>query len=423
MYKFNFGRQESLDHELPRITDINDRYRHTYIIGSTGSGKTSLMLRMALYDIEQGLACIFIDPKGEHARQLYTLVSDKSRVTYFSYENPSITINPLRKEGYQLNDIIDEFIEIINILIKQTSPTNPDISENMKEVLSEAIQVLKPEDRNIDFLYEFLRYPETRKGYLQGNSSKYWQMVDKKGKKSGATEEAQTAKRLSIRLSKFVQDERLKRVVNGENQLDISKVANNKEVIIVDTSGMSMEKQVYITALFSFAIKSYVTFQKQETYQPLMFYLDECWMGVNESFEYLLKVARSYKVGFTLAHQDIASFPSQKTLKCIMGNCNTKISFFPAGADEARMMAEVYGLTKNELRDLDKYYAWVRILNKNTLVKTFPPPESEVIEKPPKTIIHLHKEEEVHKEIPKETEKEYIPELECNFLKDCWFSC
>lgn len=423
MYQFDFGRLENLKDDLPRIQDLKDRFRHTYIIGSTGTGKTSLMLRMALHDIKQGMACIFIDPKGEHARQLYSLIPDKSRVTYFSYENPTITINPLRKDGYLLNDLIDEFIEILDLLIRHTSPTNPSASENMKELLSEAIKAIEEKDRNIDFLYEFLRFEDFRKEYFGKKIPKYWQAATSKGKKGGSSEEAQTARRLSIRLSKFVQDERLKRVINGKNELDIAKIAKNKEIIIVDTSMMSDEKRIYITALFSFAVKSYLVFQKQEKYYPLMFYIDEFWMGVNESFEHLLKTARSYKVGFTLAHQDIASFPSRNTLKCILGNCNTKIAFFPAGADEARLMAELYGIPQKELRNLDKYYAWVRIFNKNSLVKTFPPPVPDHIEDPPINKMQLKPGKTLMTEAMETAQPSKKRETECNFLKDCWFPC
>lgn len=423
-YQFDFGRIESLEYELARITGLKDRYRHCYIIGTTGTGKTSLMLRMALYDITQGLAVIFIDPKGDHARQLYSLAPNKEKVTYFSYENPSLTINPLRKDGYRIDDLIDEFIEILNILIAKTSPSNPSASENMKEVLGEAIRVLKEEDRNIDFLYDFLRYESTRQGYLQkhyGNKVPlYWQKFDQKNKYGNPSEEAQTAKRLSIRLNKFVQDERLKKVINGPNELDISQLTKNKEIIIVDTSGMSKEKRIYITALFSFAVKSYVEFQKQLVYQPLMFYLDECWMGINESFEYLLKFARSFKVGFTMAHQEVSSFPSVKTLKSIISLSNIKIAMFPAGPDEAKLMAEVYGLQKKDFIELDEYQAWVRIKNKNSLVKAFAPPVVEKMLEPPVLDDERMAENYVTGENKASKDKK-IDGADFYFLKECWF--
>lgn len=410
MYEFRFGRLKDLKHPLARIRDIEFRYRHTYILGGTGTGKTSLMLRMALYDINYGCACIFIDPKGEHARELYNLIPDKSRVTYFSYQNPTLTINPLRKKGYRIDDLADEFAEILDILIKQTSPTNPPASENMKEILTETLSSLKENDRNIDTLYDFLRYEEKRTKYLGRDKSTYWKNFDnpQRGRQS---DEAATAKRIAVRLNKFIKDERFRKIVAGENQLDIADIAKNRKVIIVDTSGMTLDKRVYITSLFSFAVKSYCEFQKQEKYYPLMVYLDECWMGINESFDYLLSFARSFKVSLTLAHQDLHQFPDYKTVKRIASKCTTKVAFFPPGNDEARLMAEIFGLIQEDFRNLEKYEAWVRIGNKNSLVKTFAPPISEPSEIPSQI------KERTEEYGNAEKEKQGV-----NFLRDCWFS-
>lgn len=411
MYNLRFGRIQNLSYPLARITDINERYQHTYILGGTGSGKTSLMLRMALYDIKYGCACIFIDPKGDHAKALYNLIPDKDRVLYFSYKHPSLIINPLKKSGYRTNDLIDEFTEILDIVIKQTSPANPPASENMKEILYEAITNIQRKDRDIGFLYEFLRYETVRNKYFGRGKPIYWENFDQRhgGRES---DESLTAKRIAVRLNKFIKDESFKRIVSGENQLDIADIARNKKVVIVDTSGMSLDKRVYITALFTFAVKSYCEFQKQTEYHPLMIYLDECWMGINDSFQYLLSFARSFKVGLTLAHQDLHQFPDYKTVKKISSICNTKVAFFPPGYDEARFMSDSFGLEPSDFLNLDKYEAWVRIGNQNSLVKTFPPPKIDMQEDSPK-MNNLKATPEHQRE-----EKSVI-----NFLRDCWFSC
>ena len=411
-YNLRFGRLQNLEHPLARIRDIKTRYEHTYILGPPGAGKTSLMLRMALYDINYGCACIFIDPKGEHARALYNLIPDKSRVIYFSYETPSLVINPLRKKGYKLNDISDEFAEILDIVIKQTSPTNPPASENMKEVLWHAISSLREKDRNIDKLADFLRYEDIRNKYLGRDMSRFWQAVHAKigGRLS---DEAMTAKRIAVRLHKFVDDERFKKIVTGENQLDIADIAKNKKVVIVDTSNMAMDKRIYITSLFSFAVKSYCDLQKQKKYYPLMFYLDECWMGINDSFEYLLAFSRSFKVGITLGHQNIHQFPSSQTVKKITSTCYTKIGFAPAGNEEARLLSEIYGLTQQDFRNLEKFEAWAKIGNQNSLIKMFPPPVPDTDENP------AWKEDVV-------TGEERAGQVEygsVNFLRETWFSC
>jgi type IV secretory pathway VirB4 component len=44
-----------------------DRFSHVYIIGKTGTGKSTLIETMALRDIERGLGCAVIDPHGDGA--------------------------------------------------------------------------------------------------------------------------------------------------------------------------------------------------------------------------------------------------------------------------------------------------------------------------------------------------------------------
>lgn len=131
-------------------------------------------------------------------------------------------------------------------------------------------------------------------------------------------------------------------------------------------------------------------------------------MGINDSFEYLLSFARSFKVGLTLAHQDIHQFPDYKTVKKITSICNTKVSFLPAGNEEARLMAEIYGLEQADFRDLEEYEAWVRIGNQNSLVKTYPPPKPESVEISTADIV---------------PDMEIMEKQTVNFLRDCWFSC
>ena len=83
-YNLDLGNIYDIDHDRAVIEKIETRFQHTYILGTTGAGKTTTMERMALYDINYGCACIFIDPKGKHVKRLYSLVPDKERIIYFS---------------------------------------------------------------------------------------------------------------------------------------------------------------------------------------------------------------------------------------------------------------------------------------------------------------------------------------------------
>ncbi len=163
MYNLSLGFiANDLKQELPEFWDIKDRYEHTYIVGKTGMGKSSLLEHMAAYDIEKDLAVIFIDPKGESCKKLYHLTKDKSRIHFISINSPTV-INPLHKEGYKLNNLIQEFIQILDVLITLTA-SNPESTVLMREIIYQAMHsITKEENKNIDFLTKFLLYPDVRK--------------------------------------------------------------------------------------------------------------------------------------------------------------------------------------------------------------------------------------------------------------------
>lgn len=415
-YEFRFGRLEDLSHPQAKIKDINTRFQHTYILGPPGVGKTSLMLRMALTDILHGCSCIFIDPKGDHTEALYNLIPNKDRIIYFSLNSPSLVVNPLRKQGYRLDDLIDEFAEVLDNITLDTS-SNKILTDNMKVSMPKAIKALKEEDRDLDILLKFLRLRDFRREYLGRRGDPYWDEVDimKGGRIS---EEAATAKSLAIRLNKFVEDERFLKLVKGENQLDIAKLVENQNIILIDTSGMGDDKKTYVVSLFSMAVKSYMTFQKPANRHPLMFYFDECYLGINGAFNKIMPLGRSYKIGFTLAHQEINQFKDQKTLKNLTANCSTKVAFRQADSSGAKLMGNDFGLRLQDFLDLPDFRAWVRIKNQNSLVKTWPAPEYRKHDEPlPDDMEEAKNETDLGLEINESVE-------DTNFLgNDVWFSC
>ena len=88
--------------ECPAVVKDEERIRQVQIIGSTGSGKTSLILSMIEQDIARRRGVIFIDAKGDlsTAKTLYKMAKDLGRekdFLMFSTNNPekSHTYNPL----------------------------------------------------------------------------------------------------------------------------------------------------------------------------------------------------------------------------------------------------------------------------------------------------------------------------------------
>ncbi len=375
-YKLRFGQLEDLEHDLPVIKDLKERFQHTYVIGPSGCGKSTLLTNMALNDIRHGLACIFIDPKGDTVDEIYRRLTDeeKERVIYYSYDNPSLILNPLQKEGFDIQDLTDEFIEILDIVVRRVS-SNPAASDNMKEILSESIYLLKEEDRNIENLYNFLRYKPVRDQYFSqhynGKKTDFWGKADRGSGRSNHIVE--TADRIATRLNRLLKPEKYKKLFVGKDQYDLAKIAKEKKILLIDTSGFTSDKVFYVIAVFVFGIQSY-TRRKLTEKHPIMFYFDEFARAISEGFRELLPWARSFQVGFTLAHQDFHQIEHRDsgTLKTVISQCSTKIAFAQRERACARAMADTFMVPTSEFSEMKNYYAWVRMADKKCFIKTRP---------------------------------------------------
>lgn len=399
-YKLSLGFLQDFKARPAEMYSIKERFDHTYIIGKTGMGKSALMERMAEYDISKGAAVIYIDPKGESTRKLYELAKDKSKVHYISIQSP-IVINPLNKEGYRLDNLIQEFIEILDRLITLTS-SNPESTVLMREIINMAMRSIRNEkDKNLGYLTKLLLYPNVRKELKYNlpqtsDEYKYWDEFDSKGRSSNKVECAQ---RVASRLLEISNGE-MKNFVIGKNELDITDIVQKGKVLLVDTSRMNRNSRIYLSNLIVYSVLSYCDFAPKKD-KPLMVYVDEFQIVVSESFSDLLARSRGSQVGFTLAHQNFLQIP-KTTLGSIFGNVGTSICF-RCGDEEAKRFAPLFGVKAPEIFNLPKYQAWVRIGTENTLIETFPPKNPE---KPQNTIT-------VQLEIP-------LPEKSYSFLADKW---
>jgi type IV secretory pathway VirB4 component len=409
-YNLSFGYLSDITHELPEIFNINDRFEHTYMVGKTGMGKSSLLEYMAEYDIEHGVAVIFIDPKGESCKRLYHITKDKSRLHYISIESPTV-INPLNKEGYKLDNIIQEFIQILDVLITLTA-SNPESTVLMREIINRAINsITREQDKNLDYLTKFLLYSDVRRDLkntmlAESELRKYWDEFDGiKGKIPKNAQKVECAQRLASRLLEISTGE-MKDFVVGKNELDITDIVQNGKVVLVDTSRMNRNSRIYLSNLIVYSVLSYCEFAPKKD-KPLLVYVDEFQIVVSDFFSELLARSRGSKIGFTLAHQNFQQIP-KNILGSIFGNVGTSICF-RCGDEEARRFAPIFGVKAQELFNLPKYNAWVRIGTNNTSFETYPPKPSETSD------IEIPKSRFKQPEIP-------LPQQEFDFLGDEWIN-
>lgn len=374
-YELDLGflHHDHYDKPLPEIYDLKTRFDHTYIIGKTGKGKSTLMENMALYDINFGSSVIFIDPSGLSCRKLYNKTKVKERVTYISIESPKV-INPIDKAGYTIDTLIQEFIQVLDVLITLTA-SNPESTVLMREIINMAMRsITKPKNKNIKYITELLMYKDVRTKLLDElqkvgklDEHTYWKEFDEaEGRYVRNREKQESAKRVAARLMEISTGEMTDFVI-GPNEVDLNDIVENAKVILVDTSRMNHNSKIYLTNLLVYAVLSYSEYSNNKFLKepkPLLVYVDEFSIVVSKLFEELLAKSRKSAVGFVLAHQNFSQIPD-RILDTIIGNADTMITF-ACGDNEAERFSKIFNTNPRELMDLDPYTAWIR-LGKNNL--------------------------------------------------------
>jgi type IV secretory pathway TraG/TraD family ATPase VirD4 len=243
----------------------------------------------------------------------------------------------------------------------------------MREIITMAMRTItKEENKNLDYLTKFLLYRDVRKQLVltlkEGEEKKYWLEFDEKKNQSSRFKQ-ESALRLASRLIEISTGE-MKDFVVGKNELDVSNIVKNEQVVLVDTSRMNRNSRIYLTNLIVYAVLSYCEFARPHI-KPLMVYVDEFQIVVSDLFSELLARSRSSKVGFTLAHQNFQQIP-KSILGTIFGNVGTSICF-RCGDEEASRFAPIFDVKVKELFNLAKYHAWVRLGIDNILIETYSP--------------------------------------------------
>jgi len=315
----------------------DDRFKHTFCLGKTGTGKSQLLLHFWINDGYSKVARILIDPSGFLSRDAYS--ASKGKAHYCSLETP-ISLNPM-VSPYKPHQIADIVADTINQMITITTP-NQTFTVKMRELLDDAIiYCLSHNQYTLD---EVKAYLETQRG-------------------NGETRDG-----IIARLNFLLQDPEFKQLICGQSSFEINHLIENQESLILDCSAMGFNKKVFIGTLLTNLVKSYFIYAKPKRYKPVILTVDECHAHVSPDFSLILKEGRKYQVSTILATTDFSLMPSS-LIHTIRSNVGTIICL-RAGYVEASMISnEFVSSSSQDILGLEKYHALVKTPDGEYIVK------------------------------------------------------
>jgi len=358
-----------------------------YIIGKTGTGKSTLIENMVIPDINDGNGLALIDPHGDMAEDVLGFVP-KRRIEDVIYFNPAdiehpVPFNPLERVHPDLRHLVAS--GLISVFKKIWSDF---WGPRLEHILRHSILTLLeyPGGTLLD-IPRLLTDKEFRGLVLRKVTNQqvreFW---FSEFERYSAWLRSEAISPILNKIGQFLTSIPLRNIVGQkENTFDLRKVLDEGKILIVNLAkgrigeeNCSLLGAMMVTKLWLAALSRADLPEKQR--MPFYLYVDEIHNFLTLSFADILSEARKYGLNLILAHQYIEQL-DEKIKSAIFGNVGTVISF-RVGVEDARHLAgefhPVFGA--NDLINLPNYHIYLKLMIDGATSQPFsaitlPPPE------------------------------------------------
>lgn len=342
----------------PVLMTEEDRFRHCFVLGQTGAGKSRFMEYMILQDIRAGKGVAVIDPHGDLVEPLLGKIPAhrENDVIYFNLldrERP-LGFNVLEwRTREELDLLIDEIYLTLDRIYDMKQVGGPMFENHFRGMLRLLIGG-KQETGYVPTLLEFpLCYQNTRfRRWLKKRVSDQHVLdfVTELENTGGDASLQNISQYITSKLTRFVQDSTLRLIVGQEKtSFDFDEVMNRGKIFLVNlgkgrfgpnTSALLANQLV---TRFKHAAMRRGSIEPEKRV-PFFVYADECHNLPPENFAELLSEARKFKMSLILATQyanQIRDDSNQADLlSAVMGNVGTTV-VFRVGYEDAQKLSQL----------------------------------------------------------------------------------
>lgn len=304
------------------------RFRHLYAVGKSGKGKSVFLHRLIHQDVRQPYATVVFDA-GDLATDVLAALPAAAlpRVLFFSVARP-LAYNPFLRRRDEPARLENELFALMDQVTAEGSSTAP-LSARMKRLLRTAIRaVVRDETPSFATLGTYLM---THKGPLRT------------ALQLREDEFATTWEAVVDRLSPFLGDPRIRRVICAPHALDFGTVIDAGKILLVSLAGLEPPLKRFLGTLLFHGLQSTILERDAATRRPVAIYIDEFHDYLSssyaaENFQTLFSQGRKFQASVAVAHTDFAQIPP-RLLQTIHATAASLVAF-SCGPEEARVMSE-----------------------------------------------------------------------------------
>ena len=351
----------------------SDRMMHLYIIGQTGTGKSTLLLNMARQDAAQERGFCLIDPHGDLAETLAASIGKDAILWNVADPNSPYGYNPLTRTSKPLRPLIAS--GLIEILKKQWADA---WGVRMEHLLRYSILALLdlPQTDVRDIMRMFLE-KDFRKDVISHISDpqvlKFWtEELPAMNYKNAADGLAPIANKLGAFLAHPVVR---KAICEPEEPLRFRQIMDEGKTLIVNLAKGHLGTDIsnvlgglIVSSITNAAFTRYTLPEDQR--RPFMLYVDEFHSFTTEAIADMLSEVRKYGLGVTLSHQHVQQ-ATPTVIASIMGNVGSMICFRIGANDAPEIATQLGKVLPQDLINLPNYSTFVRLMVDGCQTKVF----------------------------------------------------
>lgn len=360
-----------------KYTDVSltkkERLRHTYILGATGTGKSTLIFNMILNDIYTGNGVCVIDPHGDLIERILLNIP-QDRIKDCIYFNPIDIESPMSinlLECDRTNPLEREYVTegIISLLKKSFGEKNS--GPRLEYILRYAIYTaLYDKNATFDTVYKLITDSRYRNRFLKDIDDKnllaFWKT---EFNMAGQYQKTNMVSPITNKIGRYIQSVITAPVLtNPKSTIDFDEILENKKILLCNLSkgkiGEENSSLLGTTILTKLQLSLMKRADKLEDERADYYvYVDEFQNFATESFASLFSEARKYRLGVTLAHQSTSQIQNHSLFNTILSSVGTIISFRTSSPyDESRIIENFNPyVNKGDLLNLPAYVFFIKI--------------------------------------------------------------
>ncbi len=374
----------------------DDRRRHLYIIGQTGTGKSYFMQNLARQDIENGEGVCVIDPHGDIIEKILGWIPKERAEDVIVFDPGNIArpmgLNMLEYDSAhpeQKTVIVDELMEIFNKLFAG-SPEG--LGPVFQQYFRNAAMLVMEDPASGNTLLEigrvlaekdFRDYKISRSKNPVINS--FWR--EQAEKAGGETSLANMVPYITSKIDNFLTNEFMRPIIMQEHSaINFRKIMDEGKILLVNLSkGKLGDLNAHLLGLIIVGRLSMAALSRgdltEEKRRDFYLYVDEFQNVTTKSIAVILAEARKYRLILTMAHQYIAQL-DEAIKNAVFGNVGSMASF-RLGPDDAEFVEKQFApvFSAQDLINIENRNVYVKLLvsgqtSRPFNIKTDPLPDS-----------------------------------------------